>query len=306
MIALSTSCVSTKVRDGEALVDFFVRLGVTAVELEYRIPARIYHQIKAPLKRSEIRVTSVHNYFPFPAHIPGLRPGGDIFSLSHPDKEIRRQAVKLSNHTIEQANALEAGVVVLHCGCVDMAPDMAVVKDFWRQGRIEADEAREFIGLKCRERERKLNAHMEGLLFSLDRLIQTAQRENVSLGLENRYHYHELPGYDDFAELFREFNGGPIGYWHDTGHAHALESLGFVPKNGFLERYGEHLLGIHLHDAMGLDDHLPPGDGEIDFRSLGAKLGPEVLKVMELKPGTDPDRILKGFDVLNTHLAGGD
>jgi len=43
----------------------------------------------------------------------------------------------------------------------------------------------------------------------------------VLLGLENRYHDHELPGPDDFKVIFDKFKGAPVGYWHDTGHAHA-------------------------------------------------------------------------------------
>ncbi len=59
--------------------------------------------------------------------------------------------------------------------------------------------------------------------------------------------------------IFDTFKGAPIGYWHDTGHAHANEILGLIPKNSLLQNYADQLIGIHLHDAIGLDDHIPPG-----------------------------------------------
>ena len=116
----------------------------------------------------------------------------------------------------------------------------------------------------------------------------------MRLGLENRYHYHELPGIDDFALFFREFEGAPLGYWHDCGHAHAGEVLGLYTALDLLDRYGFRLVGCHLHDARGLDDHLPPGRGEIDFASLISYLKPETLQVIELKQGTAPDAAREG------------
>jgi len=111
------------------------------------------------------------------------------------------------------------------------------------------------------------------------------------LGLENRAHYHELPGRDDFEPLLAEFSGGPLGYWHDTGHAHLAERLTIMRPGFLLEKYADHLVGVHLHDAAGLEDHLPPGIGEIDFGALKPHIKPGIPVVIELKPGTRPDDI---------------
>ena len=40
------------------------------------------------------------------------------------------------------------------------------------------------------------------IVSSLDRLVPVAEKQGVLLGLENRYHYHELPGLDDFKVIF--------------------------------------------------------------------------------------------------------
>ena len=100
--------------------------------------------------------------------------------------------------------------------------------------------------------------------------------------------------------LFREFDGAPLGYWHDTGHAHAGEVLSLFNAADLLKRYGAKLVGCHLHDARGLDDHLPPGRGQVDFPALGAFLSPTTLQVIELKPGTTSEDAREGVRHLTT------
>ena len=123
------------------------------------------------------------------------------------------------------------------------------------------------------------------------------------LGLENRYHYHELPGLDDFKVIFDTFKGAPIGYWHDTGHAHANEALGLIPRGSLLQSYSGQLIGIHLHDAVGLDDHIPPGSGEIDFKALKPFLKTDTIKVIELKPGIPESKASEGVRFIRDELS---
>lgn len=295
MIALSTSWKSRDCRDGDALVQAVADAGFVGIELEYRIEAPVFQQMVPALERSGLKVVSVHNYFPIPPTIPHSQGGGDLFLLSHPDKEERLEAIKWSTKTIEHANDLEAFASVLHCGRVEMAHEMEKLRDYFNTGRIDSEEACSFIDRKLEERDRIKPKHMDSLLFSIDRLIPIAEKHNIILGIENRYHYHELPGPDDFEILFSEFRGGPLGYWHDTGHAHANERLGIIPGGEMLRRYSDHLVGIHLHDAVGLDDHLAPGKGEIDFEDIRPFLEKDMPAVVELKPGTPDSEVADGF-----------
>jgi sugar phosphate isomerase/epimerase len=50
-------------------------------------------------------------------------------------------------------------------------------------------------------------------------------------------------------------------------------------------------LGCHLHDAKGPADHLPPGDGELDWDDLCPRLNKAPLKVIELRPGPSADEV---------------
>jgi len=55
---------------------------------------------------------------------------------------------------------------------------------------------------------------------------------------------------------------------------------------------------MHIHDARGLDDHLPPGSGEIDFKKIGTRIGNDTLKVIELKSGTPDSEVASGINYL--------
>lgn len=277
--------------DPEAFIAYLEHLDIQGVELEYRLTDRFFTGMGDALLKSRLQVTSLHNYFPFPTRFEKLKPGGDLFLLSSPDKEERKRAVNWTSRTIETANDLEAGAVVLHCGKVEMNAEIQKLHGFFRGNSTITPEAQTFIGRKLNELDALKPAYLDSLLFSLDRLLQVAEKQGVTLGLENRAHYHELPGGDDFERLLVEFSGGPVGYWHDTGHAHLAEKLTIMTPGALLDKYADNLVGIHFHDALGLKDHLPPGTGEIDFNAIKPHLKLNIPIVVELKPGTNDEDI---------------
>ncbi|MGD9281409.1 MAG: TIM barrel protein, partial [Desulfobacterales bacterium] len=267
MLALSTSWQSGGAVTAEGMVAALKNLEITGIELSYRISEDLYREMKNPLERSGLDVVSVHNYFPIPSVKPESTGGGDLFLLSSLQKQERQNAVQFTAKTIEHAGELGAAAVVLHCGFVEMHHEVQVLYEYFNSNRLNSDEAQDFIHQKLKERDALKPKHMDSLLASLDNLATIAEKHRVLLGLENRYHYHELPGPDDFRLIFETFKGAPVGYWHDTGHAHANETLGLIPRDSLLQTYANRLIGVHLHDAVGLDDHIPPGSGEIEVEA---------------------------------------
>jgi sugar phosphate isomerase/epimerase len=120
--------------------------------------------------------------------------------------------------------------------------------------------------------------------------------------LENRYHYDELPGLNDFDRIFTKLDGAPLGYWHDTGHAHVNERLTIIPPESLLSNYSDRLIGVHLHDAVDLEDHLAPGCGEINFKNLKTYLKADTLMVLELKPRVMESDVIRGLGFIREIL----
>jgi len=139
---------------------------------------------------------------------------------------------------------------------------------------------------------------MDALLFSLEKIVKRAEQLEVIVGIENRYYFQEIPDVEEIGIILGQFRGGPIGYWHDTGHAAVFEALGIVRHEALLQRYAAHLLGVHLHDALGIDDHKPPGRGEIDFDMVSRYLPEGAIKIMEIHPSARGHEILDGLELL--------
>ncbi len=302
MLALSTSWLSDKTATVAELIAAFKNLGISEIELSYRMSEAMFLQLKGPLKQSGLKVVSVHNYFPIPSVCGNVRGSGDLFLLSSSDTEERQKAIHYTSKTIQYAAEVGAEAVVLHCGLVEMNHELHKLYQYFNSNQLLSEEAQIFIRKKVKERDNQKQAYLDNLLFSLEHLAPLAKKQGLMLGLENRYHYHELPGLDDFKLIFDTLKGAPIGYWHDTGHAHANEALGLIPRNALLQNYANRLIGVHLHDANGLDDHIPPGAGEIDIMTLKPFLEAETLRILEIKPGIPASEVLKGIRFIRKKL----
>jgi sugar phosphate isomerase/epimerase len=69
-----------------------------------------------------------------------------------------------------------------------------------------------------------------------------------------------------------------------------------------LQNYADQLIGVHLHDAIGLDDHITPGSGEIDFTALKPFLKADTIKVIEIKPGIPASEVSEGIRFVRGQL----
>ncbi|MCX5867208.1 MAG: TIM barrel protein [Proteobacteria bacterium] len=300
MLGLSTVWRTTRAGSGPELLSEIERaeLPISGIELEYRVLESWYRDIRPRLRRGDPRVLSIHNFFPLPDGRDPKQATGDLFLVTSEDPEERRLAVKQTINTIQIAEELGARAVVLHLGKVPMERRFADLKQLFSEGKLESPEMEKIRFELRRERETKFREPLERVLQALDRLNREAFRRGVKLGVENRYYYPEIPHPDEIGIILKEFEGGAVRYWHDVGHAHVLSLLGFPEHGDLLKRYHRDLAGIHLHDAKGIQDHLAPGTGEIDFSGIVPLLGPDTVRIVELRPEEDGDQVREGIKSL--------
>ena len=155
MLALSTSCLARQSKDGDSLIKTLKRFDISAVELEYRISDTVYRRFRELLPESDIKITSIHNYFPIPPKLTASKGGGDLYLLSSPDREERQHAVFWTNKTIEHAADLGDRAVVLHCGYVAMDMELNTLYAFFNSNQIRSKEAQAFISRKLKVLELK-------------------------------------------------------------------------------------------------------------------------------------------------------
>lgn len=94
---------------------------------------------------------------------------------------------------------------------------------------------------------------------SLRRLDRISEETGVKVALENMPRMFSTTGTTP-QELTDMIEGTGLGICLDIGHAH---TMGLLPD--FIE-LKERVINIHIHDNKGeFDEHLPIGDGTIDF-----------------------------------------
>jgi sugar phosphate isomerase/epimerase len=297
MLGISTCWWDTRSFRGDEIVGDILELGFEGVELEYRITNSIYQQMRPHLNK-QVRVLSIHNFFPKPEDPAHAKADADLFLLSSPDKEERSRAVAYTIRTIEHASDLEAQAVILHLGRVDMANPKEGFVELYQGGKIDGNQGEAFLKEQTQIRQAKRQKNLDAVLFSLEKLNREAEHKGVLLGIENRYHFHEIPNFEEIGIILGEFVGGAVRYWHDVGHAAVHEQLGISRHKDLLDAYSGNMIGIHFHDAKGLDDHLAPGQGEIDYAEITPFLKQNLIKVLEIHPKVDREDLLEGAQVI--------
>ena len=138
--------------------------------------------------------------------------------------------------TFEAANRLGAELVVVHPGY-----------DPWRYGFAPV-------------------LWLERCLRFWPPLLEEAERLGCRIALENVFDQ----AVDPLAELLERLDVPHLGHCLDIGHWQLFVG-GEI--GAWLDRLGERLFHVHLHDNRGKrDDHLPLGDGVIDFGGLFRQL----------------------------------
>ena len=295
-LALSTSWNNNKGISGTELVTQIKELGIEQAELGMTLSRQKVEEIKELKEKGSIRVVSLHNYCPMPDSSETERMAGD--SLASSDEEERKQAVFFTKRTIETAKSLGAGIVVLHAGKAIAEPKTRFLFDLYERGLKGTDRYEAFKAQMFEERRRNRDEHLDALFSSLRALSEFSLGLGIRLGIENRYHFREIPSLEELAIILDHFKDGNIFYWHDTGHAQVFENLGLAKHADYLETGKGRLAGVHLHDVVGVDDHLVPGKGNFDFRIIKPYLKKGTLKVIEAHPPATPEDIREGIKYL--------
>ena len=135
---------------------------------------------------------------------------------------------------------------------------------------------------------------------SLAEIAQYAEARGVTVGLENRYHFHEFPDPDEMTELLAGYPPDVAGFWLDVGHAEVLDRLGLGGRRRWLDENGPRCVGTHVHDIDGLADHRAPGHGTTDWPHYAAKLPPGIPRVFEINQHTPEDQVAAGIPFLRS------
>lgn len=281
------------------LQDFFVasqRLGFSRIELNHQVSSAML----AGIALDHFQFSSVHE--PCPADVSAETLKARDWVISALDGNNRREGVEAVKRSIDLAHELKAPVVVMHAGHVPS--DLALedkLRALYAAGERRSLEYQAVMERLVASRGELVGPHLEAVRQSLGELLGYAGRLKVRLGLENRYHYMDIPNLDEMGLLLGLRGPDQLGFVYDVGHAQALDRLGFFAHQEWLERYASRMIGAHLHDVIGVADHYAPGLGEVDFDMVAAYLPSDVVRTCELEVSNSAGQVRAGLEFLVDH-----
>jgi sugar phosphate isomerase/epimerase len=112
-------------------------------------------------------------------------------------------------------------------------------------------------------REERLE-RMENAVVALNRIAERCHTLGIECVLENKLPHLLFGHTSDILWILDALDSTEVGVCLDTGHAALSGDLASL-----LHKLSGHLKMIHAHDNQGhRDDHLPPGDGHIDWEMV--------------------------------------
>ena len=272
------------------------KLGFTGFEFSNKVTPRLYQE----WDRNKYYVSTLHD--PCPSEFGYTELKIQDVSLSSLDESHRVKAVDNLKRSIDLAVRLGSRSVVVHCGSIhcDHSRD-TIIREWYLQGKAGTPEYIQIQQDYIADRDQHKQPHLNQVLRSLEEMINFAKGSGIFIGLENRNRYHDLPLPDEMETFLQLCDEPWFGFQYDAGHAHNLEALGMVGKGEWLRRFHHRLIGMHLHDVDGLQDHLAPGMGEVDYSSLAPYLGDGILRTLEVSPDCTLEQIAHGLEVLVDH-----
>lgn len=262
------------------------QFGFTHIEAHNTFSTRMLDE----LIKTDIAISSIHSPCPALLTRDGI-PTSNLF-LSSTDENERLEAVCATRKTADLASEVGAKVVILHMGNVEVDISLEEqLHSLYEKGLAGNEKFNSLRDTLISERARKAPRHVEAAIKSIEGISRYAIQKGIMLGLENRVHYYELPGIDDMEQLLGVADEDILGYWHDTGHAQIQQLLGFTTHEEWLQRFSRRIVGVHLHDVVGISDHFVPGTGNVDWKMVARYLPKEAIKTCEVHHGNSEESL---------------
>lgn len=276
------------------MLDEILGLGFERVELGHGIRITLMEGIVKAAEKGKCQFSSLHNFCPLPVEI--TRPSPDCYQFSSPEPRERERAMRFTFQTIDFAARLGAPHVVLHLGRV---PVDDYTDKLLRMAEVGLHLSRGYVQTKLeavRKREGAAPKYFQRSMDCLAQIADYAGHRGITLGVESRHSYEEIPSEDEMVDVLDAFAVAHVGYWHDFGHVQVKHNLGFLDHVEWMERVAHRLVGCHLHDTQWPGrDHQPPFTGDVPYDPLIELLPKkaETLFVFEMSPRRTAEEIVK-------------
>ncbi|GGJ03759.1 sugar phosphate isomerase/epimerase family protein [Paenibacillus hunanensis] len=292
--------------DGAAMIEEIKELGFQKVELNYNVTKEMLQTIEPMIERGEIGVSSVHNTFP---HTPDPDYGTDSVLLGFDDETKRKKAIDLLVGSAEYAHRYGAKAVVVHPGEVPFAYNIdEELKGIYHEQGKDSPAYQKLWSEMLERRESLAATYLERIQHSLEEVCDRVLSKgyDVAFGIETRSRCYQMPTLSEAKTVRERMKGAPVYLWYDIGHGMMMDRMGLYHNAEEANAMKEDIIGVHIHETLGLSDHWCPyvhsGDMEFFDRFLDI-IDHAPVKVYELKAACQPHEIDESHKLLLSKIA---
>jgi sugar phosphate isomerase/epimerase len=285
-VSLSAMWINDRYDAIDNFISYVREWGFTHIEPTSSIPSQTLDKIV----HSSIPVSSLHS--PCPHSISSTGVPVKELSLSSIQETERREAVHYAKKTIETASTTGAEAIVIHLGEIPL--DISLQDKMYQmceKGNVNSTEYKHIRDLLIIARVSNATQYVNAAERSLKELSKYGIQHNVLVGIETRYHFHEIPDINEMERFLHEVKDNTVGYWHDTGHAEIQQKLGLTSHKEWLSRFKDRVIGTHIHDVVGIADHYCPGMGTVEWDMVAGLLPQQIIKVCEIGGWNDENHM---------------
>ena len=199
-------------------------------------------------------------------------PFAPELDITSPESRRRAEALDEIRRACDAAAALGAKYFVLHPG-----PETGEIPSSQRVSR------------------------MQNAVGVLEEVAEHCRNVGTRMAMENMLPHLFAGPTRDLLWLLGSLQRTDVGICLDTGHAHLSGDLGTV-----VHKLSGHLWAVHVNDNRGQrDDHLPPGDGAVDWETLLRQLDQTGFRgalILEIAGSDDPGEVVDTAQRGRQHL----
>src|ERR1043165_2403606 len=173
MYSLSTCWNSHRHTDGRALLREISDLGFDYAELSHGTRISLMPGILEAVDAGEMKISSLHNFCPLPMGVNYSAPNLYQFTAER-DRE-RELALRYTMKTLEFATRINAPMVVLHLGSVEMKDYSGKLKEMLGRGEKDSPKYAKLCAEIAERREAKKEKFVERLYETLRKIVPEAE-----------------------------------------------------------------------------------------------------------------------------------
>src|SRR5271170_4632148 len=183
MYSFSTCWNSSRHTDGRAMLREIRDLGFDHAELSHGIRISLMPGILEAVAAGEMKISSLHNFCPLPLGVTRAAPNLYQFSAAKPLE--RELAVKHTRKTFEFASHVNASVVVLHLGGIELKDYTGKLCALLERGEKNSPKYEKLRAEAAARREAGKEKFFGRTKETLRELLPEAEKRGLKLGCEN-------------------------------------------------------------------------------------------------------------------------